>query len=276
MGTTGVRVSLDGAVGTIVLDRPDKRNAVDHAMWTALGAACDRLAAEDDVRVVVLRGAGEHFCAGADINDLLAARTRDELPFLEVNMSAEHALSTLAKPTVAAIRGDCIGGGAALAIDCDLRIAAADSRFGITPAKLGIVYPAASLERAVRLLGPAAKRLLFTGDLIDAAEAHRIGLVDEVVEPEQLDARVAALCATLASRSLLTQAATKEMVAEVLASGAVPPEMAARWSREAESSGETAEGVAAFRERRAARFPWRGHPSTSSAPLTGRGARPRP
>lgn len=263
MEPVGVRVSLEGPVGAITLDRPDKRNAVDHAMWTALEAGCRQLAASDAVRVVVLRGAGDHFCAGADINDLLAARAHGEMPFLEVNMAAEHALATLPKPTVAAIQGDCIGGGAALAIDCDIRIAASTARFGITPSKLGIVYPAASLERAVRLLGPAAKRLLFTGDLIDAAEALRIGLVDEVVEPGQLDERVAALCGTLASRSLLTQAASKEMVAAVLADGSVPVSMAARWAHEAESSGETAEGVAAFRERRLPRFPWRGHSSKS-------------
>lgn len=268
MEPVGVRVSLDGPIGTITLDRADKRNAIDHAMWTALDAACRQLAEADDVRVVVLRGAGEHFCAGADINDLLAARAHGEMPFLEVNMAAEQALATLPKPTIAAIRGDCIGGGAALAIDCDIRIAASTARFGITPAKLGIVYPTASLERAARLLGPAAKRLLFTGDLVDAEEALRIGLVDEVVEPGDLDARVAALCATLASRSLLTQAATKEMLAAMASTGmastgTVPPELAARWVREAESSGETAEGVAAFRERRAPRFPWRGHPSRS-------------
>jgi len=259
----GVRVSLDGPVGAITLDRPDKRNAVDHAMWTALEAACRQLAEDDAVRVVVLRGAGNHFCAGADINDLLAARGDGERPFLEVNMAAEDALATLPKPTVAAIHGDCIGGGAALAIDCDIRIASSTARFGITPSKLGIVYPAASLERAVRLLGPAAKRLLFTGDLIDAEDAHRIGLVDEVVEPGLLDDRVAALCDTLASRSLLTQAATKEMVAAVMADGAVPVAMAAQWSHVAESSGETAEGVVAFRERRPPLFPWRGHSSRS-------------
>ncbi|MFM8310358.1 MAG: enoyl-CoA hydratase/isomerase family protein [Ilumatobacteraceae bacterium] len=263
MEPVGVRVSLDGPVGTITLDRADKRNAVDHAMWVALDAACRQLAAADDVRVVVLRGAGDHFCAGADINDLLAARAHGEMPFLEVNMAAEHALATLPKPTVAAICGDCIGGGAALAIDCDIRIAASTARFGITPSKLGIVYPTASLERAVRLLGPAAKRLLYSGDLIDAVEAHRIGLVDEVVELGDLDARVAALCDTLASRSLLTQAATKEMVAAVLAEGSVPAEMSARWAHDAEASGETAEGVAAFRERRVPRFPWRRQPGRS-------------
>ena len=225
--TDDLRVTVDGSVGTITLHRAAKRNAVTYDMWVALGAACHQLAHDARVRVVVLRG-----------------------------MAAEHALSALPKPVVAVVQGDCIGGGAALAIDCDLRIAVQGSRFGITPAKLGIVYPPASLERAVRLLGPAAKRLLYTGDLIDASEAHRIGLVDELLPPDEVEARVAALCATLAERSLLTQAGTKEMVAAVLAHGSVPADLAASWAREVAAAPDPAEGVAAFVERRAPNFTW--------------------
>ena len=257
----GVAVSVDGAVGTIRLDRADKRNAVTYDMWVALEAACHRLARDPAVRVVVLRGAGDHFCAGADITELLAERSPSVPSFMDVNMAAESALATLPKPTVAVVQGDCIGGGAALAIDCDLRLAVAGARFGITPAKLGIVYPPASLERVVRLLGPSAKRLLFTGDLVDATEAHRIGLVDEVWAAAEVEARVGELCATLVQRSLLTQAATKEMVAAVLEHGSVPSSMADGWNHEVAVSGELAEGVAAFSERRAPRFPWRGRPS---------------
>lgn len=256
-----VQVGVDGAVGTITLARADKRNAVTYEMWVALEAACRELAHHPQVRVVVLRGAGDHFCAGADITELLAERPATVPSFMDVNMAAEHALASLGKPTLAVVQGDCIGGGAALAIDCDLRIAVAGARFGITPAKLGVVYPPASLERVVRLLGPSAKRLLFTGDLIDTTEAHRIGLVDEVCEAHAVEARVAELCATLASRSLLTQAATKEMVAAVLEHGSVPSALADAWQHEVAVSGELAEGVAAFGERRAPQFPWRGRHS---------------
>jgi len=250
----GVRV--DGAVGTITLDRAVKRNAVSYDMWVALEAACRQLAADPAVRVVVLRGAGDHFCAGADISDLLATRPDGEATFMEANMAAESALATLPKPTIAVIQGDCIGGGCALAIDCDIRLATDNSRFGITPAKLGIVYPPASLERAVALLGPAAKRLLFTGDLIDATEAHRIGLVDEMLAVDAIETRLDELCATLAQRSLLTQAATKEMIAAITESGVVCDELAQRWADEVTTSGEMAEGVAAFQQRRAPNFPW--------------------
>jgi len=250
-------VHVQGAVGTITLNRPAKRNAVTYAMWVALGDACNRLAADPLVHVVVLRGAGAHFCAGADITELLAPRPPGQPSFMDVNMAAEHALATLPKPVVAVVKGDCIGGGCALAIDCDLRLASTEARFGITPAKLGIVYPPPSLERAVRLLGPVAKRLLFTGDLIDAADGHRIGLVDELLAPDQLEGRVLELSDTLAQRSLLTQAATKEMVAAVLERGVVSAELADSWAREVTLSGEMAEGVAAFEQRRTPQFPWR-------------------
>ena len=255
---TGLSATVDGAVGTITLQRPGKRNAVTYDMWVALGEACHRLAHDPTVRVVVLRGEGDHFCAGADITELLADRPHGVPTFMDVNMAAEHALANLPKPTIALVQGDCIGGGAALAIDCDLRIAVHGSRFGITPAKLGIVYPPASLERAVRLLGPAAKRLLYTGDLIDAAEALRIGMIDELLSADEAEARLQALCATLAERSLLTQAGTKQMVAAVLAHGSVPAELAASWAREVAAAPDPQEGVLAFTERRPPNFTWTG------------------
>lgn len=251
-------VAVAGAVGTITLTRPGKRNAVTYDMWVALGDACRALAADPSVRVVVLRGAGDHFCAGADITELLAPRPVGAASFMDANMAAEHALATLPKPVIAVVQGDCIGGGAALAIDCDLRLVVQGARFGITPAKLGIVYPPASLERAVRLLGPAAKRLLYTGDLIDAAEAQRIGLADELLTADAVEARLAELCTTLAQRSLLTQAATKEMIAAITEHGVVSADLADSWAREVAVSGEMAEGVAAFTERRAPAFPWNG------------------
>lgn len=256
-GATGVvTAARRGAVGRILLDRPAKRNAMSYDMWVGLGDACSALAATDDVRVVVLRGAGDHFCAGADISELLAERPHGVPSFMDVNMAAEQRLATLPKPVVGVLQGDVIGGGCALAIDCDIRIAVRGSRFGITPSKLGIVYPTSSLERAVRLLGPAAKRLLYTGDLIDADEALRIGLVDEVHDADSVEARVDELCATLVSRSLLTQAATKEMVAAVLAHGSVPAELADHWARAVASAADPDEGVSAFLERRPPRFTW--------------------
>ncbi len=254
-----IRLTRDGAIATVWLNRPGKRNAMSYAMWVTLEELALQLGADPEVRVVVLRGAGEHFCAGADITELNGPRRAGERSFSEVNLAAETALAGLPKPTVAFISGDCIGGGCALAIDCDLRIATDDSRFGITPSKLGIVYPSASLERATHLLGPAVtKRMLFTGDLISAAGARHIGLVDEIVDAADGDRRLATLTGVLAARSLLTQAATKSMVAAVVAHGQVPQAVQSYWNNVAAGASDSAEGIAAFVEKRAARFTWSG------------------
>ena len=254
-----IRVERDGPVATIWLDRPAKRNAMTYAMWAGLGEVCRSLGDDASVRVVVLRGNGGHFCAGADIGELLVERPAGAASFHQVNMTAERALAELAKPTVAFVEGDCIGGGCALAIDCDLRIAVTGSRFGITPAKLGVVYPAASHERVGRLLGPAAaKLLLFTGRLVDTATALRIGLVNEVHPPGQGEAALAALCAELAERSLLSQVASKQMIDAVAATGGVPADLERHWAGVAAASGDLREGVAAFAERRPPKFSWPG------------------
>lgn len=254
-----IRVTHDGSVATIWLNRPAKRNAMNYAMWVLLQEAASQLAADRNVRVVALRGAGDHFCAGADITELTIARAAGERPFAEVVAAAEAALADLPKPTIAFISGDCIGGGCSLAIDCDIRVATATARFGITPAKLGVVYPSGALERAMHLLGPAVtKRLLFTGDLISSAEALRVGLVDEIIGAAEGEERLATLTGVLAARSLLTQAATKSMVAEVASHGHVPPAAQRHWADVAAEAPDMAEGVAAFVEKRPARFTWSG------------------
>jgi enoyl-CoA hydratase/carnithine racemase len=196
--------------------------------------------------VLVLTGAGETFCAGADISTLREAPQEAQ----GLAVLAEEALAAFPKPTLAAVRGHCVGGGAQLAAACDLRLAEAGALFGVTPAKLGIVYPASSTRRLVSLVGPAtAKYLLFTGELIDAERALRTGLVDEVLPDGELGKRVAELTRILTSRSQLTQAAAKEF-----ADGRTDRD--AHWAGQARGSGDTSEGVAAFLERRAPRFTW--------------------
>ncbi|WP_030175624.1 enoyl-CoA hydratase/isomerase family protein [Spirillospora albida] len=249
----GLHCEVADGVGTITIDRPEKRNAMSADMWRALPGLLDGLAADAGVRVVVLTGAGGHFCAGADISELHDIHRDDES---HLSVAAERALAAFPKPTLAAIEGFCVGGGCQLAAACDLRFAAADARFGITPARLGIVYPGAATERLVRLVGPsAAKYLLFSGDLVGAPHALRIGLLDEVVDGDGLRARVAEFTATLAARSLLTQCATKDLVDAITAREPFA-ERLAHWRKE--SGDEAAEGIAAFLERRAPAFTWTG------------------
>ena len=147
-----------------------------------------------------------------------------------------------------------------IATACDIRLSSDDAVFGITPAKLGIVYPTNALERAVRVIGgSAAKHLMFTGELIDSERALRIGLIDELLTVAALDARVDELVAVLLERSSLTQVATKAMIDEVVREGKVKPKTTLHWETEMDKSGEVREGVAAFLAKRPVRWPWRRH-----------------
>ncbi|QKW59800.1 enoyl-CoA hydratase/isomerase family protein [Streptomyces sp. NA03103] len=236
------------SVATVVVHHPAKRNAMTAAMWRALPRLLDDLAVDPGVRALVLTGEGATFCAGADISTLRESAQEAQ----ELAVRAEEALVAFPKPTLAAVRGHCVGGGAQLAAACDLRFAEETALFGVTPAKLGVVYPASATRRLVALTGPAtAKYLLFSGELIDAARALRTGLVDEVLPEGELGKRVAEFTRVLASRSLLTQSAAKEF-----ANGRTDRD--AHWAAQARGSGDTAEGVAAFLERRQPRFGWSG------------------
>jgi enoyl-CoA hydratase/carnithine racemase len=234
------------SVATVVIHHPAKRNAMTTAMWRALPGLLDALAGDPAVGALVLTGEGSTFCAGADISTL--RESAEEAQGLAV--LAEEALAAFPKPTLAAVRGHCVGGGAQLAAACDLRFAEESALFGVTPAKLGVVYPASSTRRLVALTGPAtAKFLLFSGELIDAGRALRTGLVDEVLPEGELGERVTEFTRVLVSRSRLTQAAAKEF-----ANGRTDRD--AYWAAEARGNGDTAEGVAAFLERRRPRFGW--------------------
>lgn len=254
LSNINVLVEIDGPVATLTLNRPDKRNAVRMNMWASIDAHVTALAANPDIRVLVVRGSGDHFCAGADISELTNGPGGE---YARINWNAEEALANFPAPTIAMIRGNCVGGGVSIATACDLRISTDDAIFGITPAKLGIVYPTNALERAVRIIGGSAtKHLMFTGELIDAERALRIGLVDEVHSADALEGRVNQLVATLLERSSLTQVATKAMVDEVVREGKVKPKTTLYWETEMDKSGEVREGVAAFLGKRPVRWPW--------------------
>ncbi|MEV6400299.1 enoyl-CoA hydratase/isomerase family protein [Streptomyces sp. NPDC051907] len=238
--------TVEDGVATVVIGNPAKRNAMTADMWRALPGLLDELAGDGAVRVLVLTGAGDTFCAGADISSL---RTPGEDP-QALAVRAEEALAAFPKPTLAVVRGYCVGGGCQLAAACDLRFAEQEALFGVTPAKLGIVYPAGTTRRLAALVGPAAaKYLLFSGELIDSQRALRTGLVDEVLPKDELGKRAAEFARILTTRSQLTQAAAKEF-----ANGRTDRD--AYWAEQARTGGDTAEGVAAFLERRPPRFEW--------------------
>ncbi|MFE7773611.1 enoyl-CoA hydratase/isomerase family protein [Streptomyces sp. NPDC057445] len=241
---------VGAGVATVVISNPGKRNAMTAGMWRALPQLLEGLAHDPQVRALVLTGAGNTFCAGADISSLREhAPGADEDP-QSLAVRAEEALAAFPKPTLAAVRGFCVGGGCQLAAACDLRFAEEGASFGITPAKLGIVYPASSTRRLVSLVGPAtAKYLLFSGELTGTERALRTGLVDEVLPEGELGKRVAEFTRVLTSRSQLTQAAAKEFAAG-------RTDRDTYWTEQARGSGDSAEGVAAFLERRPPHFTW--------------------
>ncbi|HYN45879.1 MAG TPA: enoyl-CoA hydratase/isomerase family protein [Allosphingosinicella sp.] len=172
------RLSMDGEVARLTLDRPEARNAIPAAGWAELARLLVEAA---DARILILSGASGVFCAGADLSDFPALNKDDSARarFREDMRLALDGLRNLAGPTVALIEGPCYGAGVALAMACDIRIAAESASFAITPAKIGISYPQEDVLRLVELVGPGqAARLLFTASSIDGAEAARIGLVE--------------------------------------------------------------------------------------------------
>src|SRR5215218_11448903 len=209
LSTEHLTLTLDGlgpGVAVLTIDRPAKRNALTAGMWRDLPEVLAGPAADPAVRVLVVTGAGSSFCAGADISDLLGGADPGD-PMADVrrhNLAAQAALRAFPKPSIAMIRGHCIGGGVEIATSCDLRFTDPTGIFGVTPAKVGIVYTPASTKTLIDLVGPATtKYLLLSGELLDADTALRTGLVDRLVPSEQLTGEVHRFAQVLASRSAL-------------------------------------------------------------------------
>jgi enoyl-CoA hydratase/carnithine racemase len=210
----------EDGVGHVVFNNPDKRNAVSLDMWQAVDQALERFAADEEVRVVVLSGAGgKAFVSGADVSKFEEERSGAEaVAHYNATTARIYAkLHTCAKPTIAQITGSCVGGGVALAVCCDLRICGQSSRFGIPAAKLGLGYGFGGLQRLVHLIGPAfAKEMFFTARLFSAAEAYEMGLVNRIVPDDQVEGYVADYAQTISGNAPLTVGAVKAVVAEVL------------------------------------------------------------
>ena len=185
-----VRVERDGAIATVVLDRPEKLNALTRAMWASLGTAIDSLSADDGVRCVILRGAGEKaFSPGNDIGEFATERSNkaQARDYGATMHATAHALARCRHPMVAQIHGICVGGGLEIAALCDIRICGTSSRFGAPIKNLGLVMAYDEMAPLVRLVGPAvALEILLEGRVFDAAEARQKGLVTRVVADDQV------------------------------------------------------------------------------------------
>ncbi|WP_197321232.1 enoyl-CoA hydratase/isomerase family protein [Saccharomonospora sp. NB11] len=246
-----------GEIARLTFTRPEKMNAIRHEMWSAIPDVVAEVEADPAVKVLVVTGAGDHFSAGADIGEFRALRSTAEgaVSYDRAVTAAVEALSGLRKPSIAMIRGNCIGGGSQIAVACDFRFAAKNARFGITPAKLGIVYDFTSTRQLVDLVGPAhARYLLLSATLVNAQRAAEMGLVNELVDADALEETTTAFARTLCSRSQTAVRSMNEIIGRILAGQTECDEEIERLRTEAVHSADYAEGVAAFLERRAPRF----------------------
>ena len=212
--------SLADGVGIITFNNPEKRNAMSLDMWEGLGQALTELRDDADVRVVILIGAGDKaFVSGADISQFEKTRHNAEASeeYSKSSAAQRALLADYPKPTIACIRGFCLGGGMQVAMLTDIRIAAENSQFGIPAAKLGIAYGYDGLRHLVSLVGPSwARLLMYTGMRIDSAEALRIGLVDRVVPDGELWNATEEIACTISGNAPLAIKAARITIAQVL------------------------------------------------------------
>lgn len=253
--TERVQTWLDASTLHIRFNNPARHNALSVDMWEAVPALLTLAETDDRVRLVVFSGAGDKsFVSGADISQFEDMRAAREAVTRYEHM-AENALMSIyhfSKPTLACIRGFCIGGGVNVAISCDLRIASSDSVFSIPAARLGLGYRYSAMKNLVDLIGPgAAKDLFFSARKIDAAEAHALGLVSRVCEPGALPALLAEYTSALAANAPLTVRAGKAITAEILKpSPDLDIDLCQRLIRGCFDSADYAEGRKAFMEKR--------------------------
>jgi len=251
--TEKILAKKDGAIGWLVFNNPDRRNAVSLEMWQAIPKVLEGFGADDAIRVVVLAGAGDKaFVSGADISQFEKERSSADAVahYDAVGEKAQSALKMCDKPVIAMIRGYCIGGGLNIANLCDLRIAADDARFGIPAAKMGLGYRAASMKQLVDIVGAAyAREIMITARQFSAEEALRMGLVHKVVPVPELEAATRQYCDMIAANAPLTMRAAKRIIREVSVAD-YDAEACQAWVKECFDSEDYREGRRAFMEKR--------------------------
>ena len=255
MNTVSLR--RDGAIATVVLDKPDRLNALDKSMWTRLGELMRELSADDGLRCIVLRGAGDKaFAAGADIAEFETER-RDRTQareYGELIHATMQSVGSCRHPTVALIRGACVGGGLEIAAMCDLRIAGAGSRFGVPVNRLGLTMGYGELEGLLALVGRAAAlEILLEGRVFGASDALRLGLVNRVVPDDDVEAEAYATAQRIADGAPLVARWHKQYIARLTPRVDLTP---AEWDEgyACFDTEDVREGVAAFLAKRKPRF----------------------
>jgi enoyl-CoA hydratase len=252
-----VTATRSGHVATITYANAARRNAVSLAMLEQAEALFRQLADDDDIRVVIVTGAGDTFVSGADISRFEDERaTRAAIDrYNETNYRVFGFIHDFPKPTIAMIRGHCVGGGLTLAVACDLRFCADDAKFSLPAAKLGLGYGFQPLKWFIDLLGPATTRdIFFSARRLDAAEALRIGLVDRCVPVADLDTATLGYAAGVAENAPVTVSALKQVSNEILKGPGADLDLCERLVQRCWDSGDYVEGRRAFMEKRKPEF----------------------
>lgn len=258
MGEKVLYIEKEDSIATIVINRPEKRNAFTLEMWVTLSELLEELAADEQVKVVVIRGVDHTtFAAGADISEFISNRSSAEKAkaYNDLSMEAVDRLHRFPKPTIAMIHKYAVGGGLDIALSCDFRFSADDGIFAITPAKLGIVYNLTSTKRLVDLIGPSrTKEILYTARALDVQEAFRFGLIDRIYESDELADKTYEFARLLTQRSQVSIRGTKQMVGAILAGHTEENEKIAELVLQSFNSEDYKEGVQAFLEKRKPHF----------------------
>jgi enoyl-CoA hydratase len=249
----------DGQIGRIIFNNPARHNAVSLDMWQAVGQIMEDFESDPEIRVIVLSGAGgKAFVSGADISEFKERRATAEAAehYAKVSESARLALQNTLKPTIAMIRGYCIGGGMATALACDIRVATEGSKFGIPAAKLGLGYAYDGVKKLIDIVGPAfAREIFFTGRQFTAEEALGMGLINRVVPDGELESYVENYSKTIAGNAPLTVRAAKQIIREALKDESHRDmELCKRVVAECFASEDYTEGRTAFMEKRRPMF----------------------
>lgn len=254
LNTPNMIAEIDGAIGWVIFNKPARRNAVSLDMWAAIPEIIDQFEQDSAVRVVVLKGAGDQaFVSGADISEFEQQRaSRDgNTNYDRVADEASRRLINCSKPTIAMINGWCIGGGLAIALECDLRIASATARFGIPAARLGLGYGAPGVKKLMEVVGPSfTKEIFFTARHFDASEALTMGLVNRIKPVAELEAYTRGYCATIGDNAPKTIYTLKRTVGELLKGADSDEAVCERLIRECFESEDYIEGRRAFMEKR--------------------------
>ena len=220
LATDKMLATQDGGIGWMTFNNPERMNALTYEMRLAALAILDRFEKDDSVRVIVMKGAGEKaFVSGADISqfDTRRATAEQQAEYERVSAALQVRYMSLGKPLIAMIQGYCLGGGLQTALSADIRVATEDSQFGVPAGRLGIAYPASSIRRLIEAVGaPRAKEIMFTARRYPAAEALRMGLVNQVVPRPALEETVRELAMTIAGNAPLSVAASKRTIEEMV------------------------------------------------------------